>query len=274
MKVKSLKPIIHQVTKANTASYAAALAYNFLFALFPLLLFLASLMGLLHLPTIRNIFRGPVRMLLAPSVRYVILHAISEASRFKSPTLLSLGAVGFVTAMSGALRQMITALNEAYHIHHLRRPLWKTLGISVVLGIIVGVLIVIAEASVTIGSQLMRAASLLLWHQAPSAVVSELIRWAIFLMVVWAILVMIYNWLPDHVNRFRWLSPGIFIVMILWILASWAFSIYSSHFSEYNKTYGSLGGVILLLLYLYILSFALLLGGEINALYFTDESQS
>ena len=123
-----------------------------------------------------------------------------------------------------------------------------------------------SEAIVTVGGDLVRIVSMAWLHHRPDPFGVEVIRWGVLLVLMWIILTLIYNWLPDRVARFRWISPGTVVVMAAWIVISLGFSLYASHFNHYNKTYGSLGGVILLMLYLYILSFALLVGAEINAI--------
>lgn len=259
------KSLIKRLSKADTASYAAALAYNFLFALFPLLLFLTALLGLLHLPSVKNFFNGPTALLVAPNVRRLILTATTQAHQHRSPALLSLGAVGFVWAMSGALRQLVDALNHVHQLEPLRRPVWKTVLLTVALGILLGVLITLSEAVVTMGGDVIRVISAHWFQQHLDPVLVEAVRWAVLLALMWIILVISYNWLPDHVTRFRWFTPGMGLVMSAWILISLGFSYYSGHFNHYNLTYGSLGGVILLMLYLYILSFVLLLGADLDA---------
>ncbi len=269
-----LKQLFSRIQRADTAAHAAALAYNFLFALFPLLLFLAALLGMMHLPSVKSYFRSPVSALIAPNLRKLILSSISEASRFKSPALLSVGALGFVSAMSGALRQLINALNFAYRVSKPKRKPWKTVLLSVFLGIFLGVLIVLAEAVSTVGGDIIRWLSLAALHHRPSPIVGEAGRWLVFFALMWFILTLIYNWLPDDAGPFRWMTPGTLAAMVLWIVISLGFSLYAANFNHYNQTYGSLGVVILLMLYLYVLAFALLVGGEINALWSTDESQS
>lgn len=266
------KTLLKHIPKADTASYAAALSYNFLFALFPLLLFLAALLGVLHLPGITNFFRGPGSLLLAPNLKRLILRTITSARRFHSPTLLSLGALGFILSMSGAFRQLIDALNHAYGYKQLTRKSWKTYLLSGGLGILIGILLTLSEMVVTLGADVIRWTSYLVLHHHTSPFLSEVIRWGVLLTLMWIILTLIYNWLPDHVERFRWITPGTVLVMILWVLIALGFSFYAAHFNHYNLTYGSLGAVIFLMLYLYVLSFALLLGAELNAIWFTDES--
>lgn len=263
------RKLVVRLQQADTTAHAAALAYNFLFALFPLLLFLAALLGLLHLPQVTHYIQGPLSVVLAPDLRHLILGVIAEASRFKSPTLVSVGALGFVWAMSGALRQLIIALNLAYGITRPTRHWWHTLLLSLALGILLGALMVVSEILSEWGSDILRWLMLALGHRVPPNFAVQALRWFIVLLFMWLILTLVYNWLPERHDRFCWFSLGTGVVMILWVLISVGFSLYTAYFNYYNKTYGGIGVVILLMLYLYILSFALLLGGEIDALWST-----
>lgn len=257
--------LVGRIQKADMSSYAAALAYNFLFALFPLLLFLAALLGMLHLPSVKNYLQGPVGILIPGTLRRLILTTIGEASRFRSPALLSVGAAGFVAAMSGAMRQLMDALNHVYQIMTPTRKFWKTILLSLGIGVLFGLLMVTALIIATLGGELIRWLGVVWLHRPPGPLAMQLLRWPILLALMWIILTMVYNWLPAETQPFHWMSLGTAAVMLLWLLISVGFSLYAAHFNHYNRTYGSLGAVILLMLYLYVLSLALLLGGAINA---------
>ncbi len=269
--VQIAKKLALRVQEADTAAHAAALAYNFLFALFPLLLFLAALLGLLHLPRITQYIQGPLSVVLAPDLRRLIVRVISQASRFKSPTLLSVGAVGFIWAMSAALRRLMLALNFAFGIKKPTRTWWHSLLLCVGLGLLLGTLLVVSEVLAEWGTDIVRWLVHALVYPVPSLLFVQAVRWMIVLLFMWIILTVIYNWLPERHDRFRWFSYGTGVVMALWVLIAIGFSLYTAKFNYYNKTYGSIGVVILLMLYLYILSFALLVGGEIDALWVVGE---
>ncbi len=269
-----VKALAVRVQRADTASYAAALAFNFLFALFPLLLFSAALLAMLHLPSVAHDLTGPLAALIPRALRHLILATIASASRFKSPTLLSVGALGFLFSMSSAIRQLSNALNHAYRVPKVKRKLWTTLSLSFGLGLLFGILIVASLILSAIGGDIIRWMALVWFHHPPGSTLQSSLRWLTLLALLWIILTLIYNWLPDHGHRFHWMTLGTGIVMMLWIAISLGFSLYAAHFNHYNRTYGSLGAVILMMLYLYVLSFALLLGGEVNALMSKDASQS
>lgn len=259
--------IAKRATDGNATAYAAALSYSFILALFPLLLFLSALLGFWHVEDLRSILAGPAGRLIAPNIRSLIIKVTKSASRFKSPTLLSVGSLGFIGAMSSAMRQLMNALNHAYLLTRPRRTWWRALGISTGMGVLLGLLLVVAEVISILGSEMARWIAAVLLGRPHWAVTADLVQWALLLVLMWLVLTLIYNWLPDEPLPFRWLRPGTGMVIGLWIVISIGFAFYTGHFNYYDKTYGSLGGAILLLLYLYILSLALLLGGIVNAVW-------
>ena len=269
--VGRVKTILKRVEEANTTTYAAALAFSFIFALFPLMLFLTALLGLLHLPSPNTYLSGPFRVFVAPAVQNLIMSILQDVRHVHSPTLLSIGAIGFVWAMTGALRQLSSGLNQAYPSQHPTQKSWKVLLVSGGLSLLLGILLVASLALGTVGKEIITWLTYALMKQTPDPILIGAIRWILFFALVWISLTLIYNWLPNRTGRFLWMSPGTALVILLWVLISQGFTLYAAHFEHYNKFYGSLGGVILLMLYLYILSFALLLGGEINALWVKGE---
>ncbi len=269
--VSPIKKIIHRVNEANSATYAAALAYSFLFALLPLMLFLTALLGLLHLPAPKTYLTGPFTVFIAPTLKSLVVSILNEAQRIHSPTLLFLGALGFVWTMAGALHQLGHAFDRAQGRNHPSRKSWQSLPRAGGLGLLLGILLVISLALGTLGQEIVTWFSISLLRHAPNPFLIATIRWILFFALIWVALTLIYHWLPSQKSRFRWISPGAGLVMILWVLISLGFTVYAAHFDQYNKFYGGMGAVILLLLYLYVLSFALLVGGEVNALWFKDE---
>lgn len=262
-----IRAVLRHIPEDHLAPYAAALAYSFLFALFPLLLFLAALLGLLHVGTLHQVFSGPVATLVPQRVRGLIFSAIHRAGRFDSPSLLSVGVLGFMTATSSALRQMVQALNAAYSVEIVTRKAWQTMGLSIGLGTLMGCLLAFSQVVLWAGTSLVQAFLVSMFHTRIALALASAIRWGVFFVLIWVLLSLMYNWLPDKRLKFRWVLPGTLVVVLLWIVMSLGYSFYASHFSHYSETYGSLGAVILLMLYLYILSFALLIGGVVNALW-------
>ncbi len=260
--------LIHRMTVDDMFAYAAALAYNFLFALFPLLLFLSALLGFLHLsPNVREVFRGPLSQLLPGSLLTFITNAWRQLILTRHPTLLSLGALGFLSGMAAAFRQLIEALNHAYEFPMpRRRPLWKSYALSLAAGLTVGLVIALAIFLSAVSSSFLRSVVTIALSVSIPATVLIGLRWLGLIVLLWATLSAIYTILPDRPRPLRLLNPGTLAALGLWLLISLGFSLYTDHFNTYDRIYGSLGAMILLMLYLYFAGMALVMGAEISAL--------
>ncbi|MHB1611590.1 MAG: YihY/virulence factor BrkB family protein [Sulfobacillus sp.] len=255
-----------RIARNDVSSYAAALAYNFLFALFPLMLFLTALLGFLHLPPLNAIGQGPLGAIIPTPVMRLVFRTVSAIVYHKNPALLSVGALGFLWAMSGAFRQLIDAMNHAYEVPYpWRRKYWKTYLLSIILGLGIGLALLVLVVVTVSGVHVLQWA--LLWAMGIHAAgwVVLVIRWILVLAGFLSILAIIYSVLPDQPQVFTFWSWGGIVAVTVFVLISIGFSYYASHFSSYNRLYGSLGGVMILMLYLYLLGWALLLGAEINA---------
>jgi membrane protein len=259
------RAVIQHVGRDDIGAYAAALTYNLLFAVFPLGLALAGLLTWLHLPAVELSLLRLLSAVLAPEVLQLIAQTIFGRAGAANPALVYGGMVGYLIGMSGAFRSMMDALNHAFEYPRELRPIWKTYGISLllVLGqtvalVVAGLVEVALERGVTVAaSHLLGAAA------APVA------AWCLRLLLLPAIalpaLGLLYWLLPDRPRPFALVSPGAIVAVLAWMATSGGFSIYLAHFNSYNRIYGSFGAAILLLLYLYFLSYALLIGAEVNA---------
>lgn len=254
-----------RITKSDMTAYAAALAYNLLFALFPLGLFLTALLGFLHLPPLSQSLGRLALPVLPPTVVRFMGDVLEQAQRHKNPAVLSLGIVGFLWGMSGAFRQMIDAVNHAYRYPTLRRRPWQTYLLSIGLGLFVGTLMIVALIVSISGTHLVAWLLIRLTGVRLPALATAAIRWSSLFVIIWSILAVVFAVTPDRPRPFRWFTPGSLLALVVWLLVSWGFSFYTAHFHTYNQMYGSLGIVILLMLYLYLVSLSLLLGVELNA---------
>ncbi len=269
--IKFGKTLTMRMGRDDMSSYAAALAYKFLFSLFPLLLFLTALVAFLHLPTNLNKFLGPLGSLLPPSVLTLIESTMSQGIHHENPTVLSIGIIIFIWEMSRAFMGLIDAFNHAYELQYpYHRSVWRRYAIALATGIVVGVLF-LAVLMIGIGGTMAMQwllQSVLHWHV--TAFASAAIRWILLLVLLVVSLDILYTILPDVHLRFVFLRPGTVVATAIFLLMSGGFSLYISHFNDYNKMYGSLGTVILLMLYLYLFALAILVGVELNAM--TEEA--
>jgi len=248
------------------ADSAAVLGYYFVFSLFPFLFFLAALTAFIPqarasvdtlLERARDFLPSAAMGLIEPHLRGLV-----TSSR---PRLLTLGLAAALYSASRGVNAVRTALNRAYDVKE-TRPLWKTeliaFGVTVGGGILmlVGIAVLLGGGGVglwvarhlEIGDEYVR--------------VLRLIRWPVTTVVITLGAALGYYLLPNVEQRFKFITPGSVIGTLFWFLASWGFGKYVSNFGSYNVTYGSIGGVIVLLTWFYITGFILLMGGELNAI--------
>lgn len=243
---------------------AAELAYAFLFALFPLLLFLITLIGYLPIDDLFGKILTSLSGFLPQDALALIQDNIAAITQQKRGGLLSLGLIATLWAASRGVISLCNGLNKVYDVQE-GRPWWKlqltAVGLTVSLSLFVIAAAVILIFGGTIGERLAGAVGLGPLFQVAWTVARLLIA-AVIMTVVLAIL---YYFGPDVEQSWRWVTPGSVIAVIGWISASLAFSYYVSHFGSYNKTYGTIGAVIILLTWMYLSGVMLLIGGEINA---------
>ncbi len=263
-----VQSLIHRMIRDDAVTYAAALAFNFLFALVPLLLFLSALLAFLHLSRdASQLIQGPLTQVLPRPLLAFIVHFWRQLVVRRRPTLLSAGALGFLWGMSGAFRQLIDAMNHAYELPlPRRRPWWKTYALSALAGLSAGLCFTAVIALAGFGTTGLHFVLWIALHRTfPPAGLAAL-RWLFVLLVLWPALAVLYAVLPDRPLPVRWANPGTLAALGLWFVVSWGFSVYVNHFPTYSKVYGSLTTIILLMLFLYFAGLALVVGAEINAM--------
>jgi membrane protein len=246
-----------RLVRDDVAAYAAALAYSLLFALFPLGLALAGLAGPLGLAGAQAGFAAALTAVVPADVLRVVLRPHPDG-----PSLIGAGGLGYVWGMSSAFRRLIGVLDRAAGgAPPDRRTPWRRAVLSVALALTAGLALVGALVLGTVGQDLAHA----LGGPAPAAAVG-LVRWAVLLLWALFLLAILYWVGPARRPPFRLVTPGAVAAIALWLGASFGFSVYLSHVHAYQNLYGGVGAVILLLVYLYLLSYALLVGAELNGL--------
>lgn len=245
---------------------AAQLAYYMVLALFPLVLVLVSVMGTFSSPQLAESLLEYFREVLPAEVYALIESYMADVlgGRNPAPGLLSFGILGTLWAASGALSALINALNRIYGIRE-TRPFWKVKGLAILLTLGLSGLVFLGVFLLVLGPHLGTAVAEFFGLGSLFEMVWHVVRWPVALVFLMVAVVLIYYLAPDAGQPFRWITPGGFAGVLLWVLASLAFSFYVGNFGAYDATYGSIGAVIVLLLYLYISSLTILLGAELNA---------
>jgi len=263
---RQLKRLISRINEDDVFGHAAQLSYYFLLALFPLLLVLINLLG--YVAQRGTEFRVKLLTYLAavmPSSAVALVHTtLDEITDASGTGKLSLGLLAALWAASNGMGAISQTLNTAYDVKE-TRSWWKVRLIAVALTIALATLIVSALAIVlyggTIGDTLASAYGLtdafnIMW---------TILQWPIALGFVLFTFNLIYNVAPNVPrHRRRWLSPGAFVAVALWLAISFLFRLYLHFFNSYSVTYGSLGALIILMLWFYLTGVAILIGGEVN----------
>ena len=266
LSVRALRAAVAEFQRDDALGLAAQLAFYLILALFPFLLVLVSLMGTFSSPELADQVLGYFREVTPQQVYEIIdsyLHDIIAGNR-PAPGLFSVGLVIALWSASGAFAALINALNKAYDVEE-TRPFWKVRGIALLMTLGLSVMIIIGVLLLVAGPPIGRGIADLLGLGEVFTLVWNVVQWPVALSLMVFTVALLYYFAPDAGQPFRWITPGGLIGVLLWVLASVIFRFYVSNFGSYDATYGSIGAVIVLLLYLYISSLTILFGAELNA---------
>jgi membrane protein len=254
-----LKGLKGEMTKDQVTDIAATVTYYGVLALFPFLLFLVALVSIVIDPADAEKLVQELGQVAPGAVTQIVGERIRQLGQDENTTLLGFGAVGAIWAASGGIMALMRALNTTYDVQE-GRPFWKVRGIAIIMTLVLGGLALVAALAAVATPPIAEAiggpiGQAILWLRLPIA--------GLVMMFVWAL---VYYVLPDVQQKFRFITPGSVAGVLLWVLASWAFSKYVANFGSYDKTYGALGGIIVLLLWMWLSALVLLAGAEANAL--------
>jgi membrane protein len=261
-----IKLVAKKIGDDELSTRSGALSYYFLLALFPMLLFLVSMVGVIAgpgSPMRDSIITGLGR--LAPGSASDLVHrVVSQTFKSSSGLKLAAGIVGALWAASGGLSAVVTSLNVVYRTRE-TRPWWKQKATVVGLTLALAVLIIIALVLVLYGGKIGQLVAGYVGLGSVFSVVWKVLQWPVSLGAMFLSFSLIYYFAPDIEDRkWYWITPGAAGGVALWLLASFGFRIYLHFFNSYSATYGSLGAAVILMLWLYITGFAILFGGEVN----------
>jgi membrane protein len=253
-----------EIWKDELTDRAAVLSYYFVFALFPTLLFLTALVGLLPWRDLMARILGGAQEFLPADAASLLSRTLVEIQRGAGGGILSVGAVVALWGASRGMVSIITTLNVVYGVTS-PRPWWRRQLVAVVLTVAFSVLGLGALVSLVLGEHIGRAVAAWAGLGGMFTAVWSLVQWPLGLLFTLTGIDLVYHFAPAVRQRWYWLTPGSVFAGAAWMGASLGFRAYVSSFADYNATYGSIGGVILLLLWFYLSSLTLLIGGEINS---------
>ena len=261
-----LKRTVREFKEDNLTDWAAALTYYGVLAIFPALIVLVSVLGLIGSsatqPLIDNLGKvapGPAKDIFTSAIKNL------QGSQGAAGIFFIVGLVAALWSASGYVAAFMRASNSIYDIEE-GRPVWKTLPTRVVLTLVLLVLLAITAVAVTLTGGLAKQVGGVLGLSDTAVTVWSIAKWPVLLLIVSFMVALLY-WAAPNVKhpKFRWVSPGGVLAVVGWVIASLGFAFYVANFGSYNKTYGALAGPIVFLVWLWISNILVLLGAEFNA---------
>jgi membrane protein len=247
-------------------TYAAALAYQVFFSLFPFVIFLLALLSFLRIPGFFDTLLNQAATVLPGQSMSLLERVVGEIQGRAAGGLLSFGIVFAVFIASAAVRAAMHAFNIAYGVEQ-ERAIWWQYPFSILYTLLFAVLVIAAVALMVLGPRVAEWFAEFIGFGELFVALWTYLRWPVAILLLVVAVALINYLFPNVDQRFRFITPGAVLSVVVWISASLGFSFYVSTLGEgsYTATYGSIGAVIVLLLYLYISAAVLLLGAEVNA---------
>jgi membrane protein len=261
-----LKRTVTEFRQDNLTDWAAALTYYGVLALFPAIIALVSILGLVGtsatqplLDNLGKVAPGPAKTILTSAIENL------QKSRGAAGIAFFAGLAGALWSASGYVAAFMRASNAIYDVEE-GRPVWKTIPLRVGMTVVLVVLLAISAIAVVLTGGLAKEVGNVIGIGSSAVTVWDIAKWPVLLLIVSFMFALLYWASPNAKHAgFRWVSPGGLFAVLLWVIASAAFAFYVANFSSYNKTYGALAGVVVFLVWLWISNIALLLGAEFNA---------
>jgi membrane protein len=261
-----MKRTLREFKADNLTDLAAALTYYGVLAIFPMIIVIVSVLGLVGhsatQPLINNLDKvapGPAKTIFTNAIHNVGGHQGTAGILFIAGLLVALWSA------SGYIAAFMRASNIVWDVEE-GRPIWKTIPIRVGVTVVTVVLITASALAVILTGGLARQVANLIGLGSTAVTVFDIAKWPIMLLIVSLILSVLYYMGPNvRQPGFRWVTPGSILAVGVWIIASAAFAFYVASFSSYNKTYGALGGIVVFLIWLWITNVVILFGAALNA---------
>ncbi|HEX6654345.1 MAG TPA: YihY/virulence factor BrkB family protein [Thermoleophilaceae bacterium] len=262
----ALKRTVKEFQEDNLTDWAAALTYYSVLAIFPALIVLVSILGLVGesatkplLDNLGAVAPGPARDIFTNAIKNL------QGDQGAAGVLFIIGILGALWSASSYVGAFMRASNAIYDMPE-GRPVWKTLPVRVGLTLILLFLLAITTLAVVLTGGLAQRVGNVIGLENTAVDVWNVAKWPVLLLVVSFMFALLY-WAAPNVKQpgFRFVSPGGIVAVVGWLIASAAFAFYVGSFGSYNKTYGALGGVIVFLVWLWISNIVILLGAEFNA---------
>jgi YihY family inner membrane protein len=261
----ALKGTVREFRVDDLSDWAAALTYYAVLSIFPALLVLVSVVGLAGRNTAQALADnlGTVAPGTVDEILRTAIQNLQQSQRSAGViALVGLGAA--LWSASGYVGAFMRASNAIYDVPE-GRPIWKKVPVRIGVTVVVMILLAASAVAVVVTGGLADRVGRLLGVGSAAVTAWDLAKWPVLLLVVSFLFALLYWASPNARQGFRWVTPGGILAVVAWVLLSAGFALYVANFSSYNKTYGSLAGVIVFLVWLWLSNMAILLGAELNA---------
>lgn len=262
-----LKRTVGEFQDDNLTDWAAALTYYGVMSLFPMLIVLVALLGLVGQETTITTITDSLRTAGLNDVAKNIQGPLDEIVRNKggAGALVGFGLLAALWSASGYVGAFTRAMNTIYEVRE-GRPFWKLRPLQVVITLATVLLISLVLIALVVSGPIAKAVGIALGVGDTTVTVWGIAKWPVLLVLLIGMVAGLYYIAPNvRQPRLRWISPGGIVAVLTWILASAGFGLYVSNFNSYGKTYGTLGSVITFLVWMWISNLALLFGGELDS---------
>jgi len=261
-----LKRTVSEFREDNLTDWAAALTYYAILSIFPALIVLVSILGLAGdsatnavLDNINELGPGPAQDIISGAIREI------ASSQGTAGLAFVIGLVAALWSASGYVGAFSRASNVIYETEE-GRPFWKLRPLQVGMTLVLLLLVAVSAIAIVVSGPLASDVGKIFGVEGTAVTIFNIVKWPVIVLIVMTMLAILYYGAPNvRYPGFRWITPGGILAVLLWILASAGFAAYVANFGSYNATYGSLAGVIVFLIWLWISNVAVLLGAEMNA---------
>lgn len=261
------KRVVAEINHDDLFGRSSELAYNFLLAVFPMLLFLVALFGFFasQRTELQNSLFYYLSQVLPPAAFQLVSKTLQEVIRNSGGGKLTFGLIFALWAGAGGTSSLMSGLNAAYHVRD-SRPWYKARAIAVGLTLAISILVIAALFIVVAGGNVAELVGAKLNLADITIIAWKVVQWPVALGFIILAFALIYYFGPDlKEQHWYWITPGSLVGVLLWLAVSFGIRVYLHFFNTYSKSYGSLGAVIILLLWFYVTGLAFLTGGEINS---------
>ncbi len=257
-----LEELYKRVQENETTARGAQLSYFFILSIFPFLIFLITLIDYTPLP--RQDSLEQLSLLLPEAAFIIVSQIISEVAAADNFTLFSFGILATIWTASRGISVLIRSINRAYNITE-SRSFFRLNAIGILATFVMALVILFTLLFLVFGKVIGELAFQYLGFEEIFHIVWSLLRYAIPILIISVSFTLLFLYSPNYPLQLRHVYPGVILSTLAWIATSQAFAFYVNNFGNFSRTYGSIGGMIVFMLWFYISSVVVLLGGEINA---------